>query len=283
MGNEATIIEVADCSGRTLTVDRENGVIKGVKILGFNSRNGRTYSANAMEQARSLYEGAKVNVNHPKGNPLGPRDYQDRLGQVRNVRMESDGLFGDFHYNPRHSLASQLEWDAEKSPENVGLSHNVLARTNKHGGREVVEAITKVVSVDLVADPATNKSLFESEQPNMDEMTKLQEQVDALKADVTKLTADNAKLVEQLSAKDAEVAESARKSGIEKLFTEHKVDKAKISRGLLSIIEGSTLEQAAEAVKGLAESFAAVKVKSVGGFVEHVAPAGEHSVSEWTR
>ena len=118
----------------------------------------------------------------------------------------------------------------------------------------------------------------------MDEVTKLQEQVDALKADVTKLTADNAKLLEQLTAKEAEAAEAARKSGIDKLFVEHKVDKAKVSRGLLSIIEGSTLEQAAEAVKGLAESFAAVKVKSVDGFVkEHVEATGEHKASEWTK
>ena len=37
---------------------------------------------------------AKVNVNHPKGNPLGPRDYQDRIGVIRNVRVVAEaGLF----------------------------------------------------------------------------------------------------------------------------------------------------------------------------------------------
>ena len=60
-------------------------------------------------QAAALYEGAKVNVNHPKGSPLAARDYQDRLGSIRNVAVrEADGLFGDLHFNPKHALAEQL-------------------------------------------------------------------------------------------------------------------------------------------------------------------------------
>ncbi len=53
-------------------------------------------------------------------------------------------------------------WDAEHAPENVGFSHNVEARTVRRGERVVVEAITRVQSVDLVADPATTRGLFES-------------------------------------------------------------------------------------------------------------------------
>ena len=53
-------------------------------------------------------------------------------------------------------------WDAEHAPENVGFSHNVLARTARQGDGVVVEEITKVQSVDLVADPATTRGLFEA-------------------------------------------------------------------------------------------------------------------------
>ncbi|MGC3972383.1 MAG: hypothetical protein QM775_35085 [Pirellulales bacterium] len=110
---DETLLEFTDSRGLQLGVEREAGVIRGVKVLGLASRNGRTYPAAVLEQARSLYEGAKVNVNHPKGNPLGPRDYQDRIGVIRNVRVVSEaGLFGDLHFNPRHGLAAQLEWDA---------------------------------------------------------------------------------------------------------------------------------------------------------------------------
>jgi len=155
--------EFCDSRGVAIGVDRPSGVIRGVKVLGFESRNGRIYLPEALAQAVRLYEDAKVNVNHPKGNPAGPRDYQDRIGAIRNVAVRpGEGLFADFHFNPKHALAEQLAWDAEHAPENVGFSHNVEARTARRGDRLVVEAITRVQSVDLVADPATTRGLFES-------------------------------------------------------------------------------------------------------------------------
>ncbi len=154
--------EFVTSRGAQIHVDAATGVIRGVKLLGLESRNGRRYLPAALAQAAALYEGAKVNINHPKGSPLAARDYQDRLGSIRNVRASSDGLFGDLHYNPKHALAEQLAWDALHAPENVGFSHNVEARTSRSAGQTLVEAIVKVQSVDLVADPATTSSLFES-------------------------------------------------------------------------------------------------------------------------
>ncbi len=52
-------------------------------------------------------------------------------------------------------------WDAQHAPENVGLSHNVLAHTSRQGEQLFVESIEHVQSVDLVADPATTNGLFE--------------------------------------------------------------------------------------------------------------------------
>lgn len=155
--------EYVDSRGVAVRVDRAAGVIRGVKILGLQSRNGRTYRPEALVEAAPLYENAKVNVNHPKGGPHAPRDYQDRLGVLRNVAARpGEGLFGDLHFNPKHAMAEQLIWDAEHSPENVGLSHNVEARIGRSGDQVAVEAILRVESVDLVADPATTRGLFES-------------------------------------------------------------------------------------------------------------------------
>lgn len=152
------------CAAHTpsVRVDRAAGVIRSVKILGLNSRNGRRYEPEALRAAVALYDGAKVNLNHPKGSPVGPRDYQDRIGAIRDVQLRSgEGLFADFHFNPKHALAEQLAWDAEHSPGNVGFSHNVTARTTRRDGQTVIEAITRVQSVDLVADPGTTRGLFE--------------------------------------------------------------------------------------------------------------------------
>ena len=159
---EELLQEFVDSRGVEVRVDRQQGVLRGVKLLGLQSRNGRKYLPDALSAARALYEGARVNVNHAKGHPLAARDYQDRLGVVRQIAWRNaEGLFGDLHFNPRHALAEQLVWDAEHAPENVGLSHNVQARTVRQGDDTLVEAILKVHSVDLVADPATTAGLFE--------------------------------------------------------------------------------------------------------------------------
>lgn len=160
--------EFVDSRGVTMRVDRSLGVLRGVKLIGLESRNGRRYRESALEQAKSLYEEAKVNVNHPKDGPLAPRDYQDRLGVIRGVELRSgEGLFGDLHFNPKHPLAEQLAWDAEHNPRNVGFSHNVLARLSREGEMTVVEEITRVQSVDLVADPAATLGLYEQAEQTL--------------------------------------------------------------------------------------------------------------------
>jgi len=160
------IQEYVDSRGVALRVDARAGVLRGVKLIGLESQNGRRYRPAALAQAVGLYEGAKVNVNHPKQGPLAPRDYQDRLGVIRQVEFRpGEGLFGNLHFNPKHALAEQLVWDAEHNPNNVGFSHNVLARLVREGEAVIVEAITRVQSVDLVADPAATQGLFESTQP----------------------------------------------------------------------------------------------------------------------
>ena len=172
---DETLQEFVDARDVALRVDAASGVIRGIKILGLASRNGRAYLPDALRQAVALYEDAKVNVNHPKGDPAAPRDYQDRIGVIRNVAFrEGEGLFGELHYNPKHALAEQLLWDAKHAPHNVGFSHNVQARTARRGDELVVETITRVVSVDLVADPATTRGLYEAEppRPTLDQLKK---------------------------------------------------------------------------------------------------------------
>lgn len=216
---EETLLEYTDSRGATLAVDREAGVIRGVKILGAESRNGRLYPHDTLVRARELYEGAKVNVNHPKGSPLGPRDYQDRIGLIRNVSIVGEaGLFGDLHFNPRHGLAGQLEWDAQHAPENVGLSHNVVARTSKRDELTVVEAITRVVSVDLVADPASTHGLFEHATPPEDTqrndaaITRLEQEIAVLKAALVREEVDPPRRIQARDQQSVERAEGERAS-----------------------------------------------------------------------
>jgi hypothetical protein len=155
-----TLQEYATSAGVALRIDREHGVIAGCKILGLQSRNGRTYDTAAVAKAMPMYEGAAVFVDHGKAGQS--RSYHDRMGRLQNVRASQDGLYADFCFNPKHVLAEQLLWDAEHAPGNVGFSHDVQGKTRRsQDGSVVVEAIERVDSVDLVAKPATTRSLFE--------------------------------------------------------------------------------------------------------------------------
>lgn len=162
--NNENVLEFCDLSSPRRKIDKENGVVSGVKILGVKSRNNRIYPLETLRDAAPLYENAKVNVNHPDGSPTESRKYQDRVGSIKNVTLQENGLYGDFHFNPKHPLAEQMLWDAEKAPENFGFSHNVEAVVRLENGAQIVDKIVRVRSVDLVADPATTSGLFESER-----------------------------------------------------------------------------------------------------------------------
>ena len=161
MSNEI-LLEYVGLEAPSRKIDKENGVVRGVKILGTKSRNNRVYPIETLKKASPLYENAKVNVNHPDGSAAETRKYQDRVGSIKNVKFSENGLYGDFYFNPKHPLAEQLIWDAERSPENLGFSHNVEAVVKCENGTQIVEEIKRVRSVDIVADPATTSGLFES-------------------------------------------------------------------------------------------------------------------------
>jgi hypothetical protein len=210
--------EFVDSRRQRLRVDRAAGVIRGVKLLGLASRNGRRYQEHALVDAVGLYEGAKVNINHPKGHPLSPRDYQDRLGVVRGVQFRTgEGLFGDLHFNPKHALSEQLVWDAEHAPQNVGMSHNVLAHTARIVDETVVEAITKVQSIDLVADPATTSGLYEHEESRESRVERQEPDVSGsrLALDSKLLTLDSITLEQLRAARPDLMAE------VEQAFESH--------------------------------------------------------------
>lgn len=152
-----------------LTVDRGRGIIHGVKILGLVSENGRRYLPSAVKAATRLYEGIKVNIDHPD-NPGDTRSATDRIGKLVNVHyVEGKGLFGDFEVNAGHPFAEQLFYAAEHMPDIYGMSHNAQGDGEDIDGVFVVNKIVEVRSVDLVADPATTKALNESKKASTSE------------------------------------------------------------------------------------------------------------------
>ncbi len=212
------LLEYANSRGLAVTVDREKGLISGVKILGHHSKNGREYTAQALVRAVGLYEGKQVNVDHVR--PGESRSYRDRVGRLQNIKTQEDGLYGDLFVNPQHVLAEQLFWDAEHAPENVGLSHDVSGKVTHRNGKATVEAINVVRSVDLVADPATTVGLFEDIKTELKPERESMSETTLKESTLEQLTAERPDLLESCKKTLAESAESKAKDEQLKQLTE---------------------------------------------------------------
>lgn len=158
--NERTSFE------RSADINRDSGVVPGVKLLGAVSRNGRRYSESALQKASALYEGAPVYLNHV--SPGSQRDVRDLGGEIRNARyVEGKGLFGDLHYLKGDSAGEKIATLAEGNLRNVGMSHDADGSVKRVGRENVVEEITAVNSVDVVHNPATTHNFRESEMTTL--------------------------------------------------------------------------------------------------------------------
>jgi hypothetical protein len=80
-----------------LRVNRQRGIIYGVKVLGERSANppprNNVYPRPTRERAAGLIEGARAYIDHPARNAAGDtRSYHDSLGVLRKVRESGNGL-----------------------------------------------------------------------------------------------------------------------------------------------------------------------------------------------
>ena len=151
-------------------IDEVNGIIRDVKVLGFESKNGYEYAKEAVKKAAPLYEGVDVNIDHDRKTPGTNRGVKEQWGALKNPKfVESVGVVADLHYLTEHQ---ETKTNLERIRKNmsVGLSHVAevtMAKSTPKDKRKCVESIERVISVDFVRRPATTKNLFESEGNKM--------------------------------------------------------------------------------------------------------------------
>lgn len=156
--SEAELIEQVFSSP---TVDRDAGVIKGVKILGRTSRNNREYTSRAMAESAALCEGVRVYIDHDRSGK--ERRVSDFFAEVKDVRTKEDGNYADLHYLKTHPLAESVLERSERFSGSFGMSPHQFGPTRNKGRKQIVESVARIRSVDIVDTPATTNSLFESE------------------------------------------------------------------------------------------------------------------------
>lgn len=241
-------------------IDRENRVIRGVKILGLQSGNSvrvvgipsdekYEYTPEALKAAISMYEGVPVNLDHPEfetgrdgsRKAVSATKTRQRFGWLSDVEfIEGRGLFGNLEYLGNNPNAEMILEAAERKPDIFALSHNARGSVVKRDGKFVVDEIGEVRSVDLIAEkPGTTHSLFE--QLDNEEIS-MPDVINAMKSEEeTKLVpemdndhAEEEEMVEQdeMAAPDpAEMVESGFRAAINSLLDDDSLsDDALISK-----------------------------------------------------
>ena len=134
----------------------KDGVLPGVHILGFHSKNGYAYTKEAVQKSAALYEGVKVYADH-----RDERSVNDVIGVIEGVQFSAqDGLWGNLKLNTGHQNYESYAWMADNMPAQFGLSHSASVERAAKGGD--ITTIVAVESVDLVTTPATVNGLYEA-------------------------------------------------------------------------------------------------------------------------
>ena len=126
---------------------------------GTDLQNGAIYPYEVLKAAIPLYEGAKVFAlsqgqhAHPD-NPYG-KSVRDLVGWISEVRANDKGLEGTLNILKNASWLRDMLVDAfgQGKKDLIGLSHDILARTEPGSAPAIVREIVKVDSVDIVYDP----------------------------------------------------------------------------------------------------------------------------------
>jgi hypothetical protein len=268
------LVESFDFRGST--VDRENWIIKGVKVLGRTSRNGRVYEDAAIKDSSVLCENLPVTVRG--GHNREDRDYHSQNGQLRNGTARSLGTdkaasYYDWHLNPADELTEKICYDAEHFPENVPLSHEVSVYQGEvdEGGILHVERLIEVDGVAAVYRGGTNRSLFESETVQMDLKT---------------LKTQHAELVEQLRteilAEDTAKNElTVAQKELAKVVAEKESLQEKLNEVESTLSEYRAVEERAAKQKHIHEAAKEVLGSAVSErLVESLLPLGEEQIRE---
>lgn len=153
-------------------VDSEAGIISGVSVITVGECAGK-HSGTFVDQttlklilglADSFKDGVKVklSMNREHDGSVG-----QIVGSLKGFRLDGDNLRADLHLLKSDENFSKIVEMSSKMPEAFGLSVVVPNHYEKVNGRKTLRP-TDIFSVDLVEEPAANKTGLFSAKPNED-------------------------------------------------------------------------------------------------------------------
>ena len=154
-------LEVGFCF-KEAQFDADNLVIRNAAVLGAISKNGYTYSENAMRSTARLAEGAKQYIGHMEHKD--ERSVTELFSVLKNVRYldTEKKVRGDMHLVDTPEVREEIFPRMQHFKDIIGNSVVVWAEGAENEGVLTLTEVYKVDSVDLVTDPATNAGIFEN-------------------------------------------------------------------------------------------------------------------------
>lgn len=168
-----------------LVVDTDNAIIRNVCVINHQSRNGRIYENQALDDVASIInrgEGHPVAYEHEDLEAVStgrgtPRRALDRNGQLRSGRRQGTSTFADWHLNKAKPQTAEILEDAKNFPANLCLSPEFDGPDYDgefgQDGKLHVTHIREMLDVALVARGGTTRKLSESfeKEPTMSTTT----------------------------------------------------------------------------------------------------------------
>jgi hypothetical protein len=196
-------------------IDRDAGMLIGVRIMGIKSAHGYEYSLDAQRAACPRYEQMPVGLDHDYTG--GPMSVEAAWGTLCNPRVDERGTVADLRYLKTHVRTEQVLEDAERD---VGLfSLSAVTTRVVEQPKGTVKSFSPV-RVDLVVRGATTKRLFEQENAKLDAQAA---ELAELKKELVELKARQAKyeqFVEPKPAVAAAIAKVAEKIDLKKFWND---------------------------------------------------------------
>lgn len=147
-------------------IDLDNGVIKGVSLITMGDARGHGLVVDdvTLSQLKDSLEstpspGIKAKLNHRSG-------VEAVFGYINNFQVKGNKLTGDLNMLQNHKDYNQTMEQISTMPGQIGLSVAFQGDKEKQGDKTYARC-KRIISVDLVADPAANPDgMFETKVDN---------------------------------------------------------------------------------------------------------------------
>ena len=173
--SEVETFVALEASADESRIDETNHIIRGVKVIGRTSRARIRVFAEGRHRGKERLRGARVYVGHKRETSTRTGSYGERLGVLKNYRVQrakgSRISITTRNILKADQLFSTLRTRRICSGSPIMPTSSFGSRTGKRSSRVSIKFIAWIVNV-----PATTKGVFESEA---DSMLTLKQMIDA--------------------------------------------------------------------------------------------------------